>query len=249
MNCVVCSLPIPSGAKKFTSEGCNFHEKCFICDRCSEPLVLLTFTEINGKRVCHTCKNKDKCFHCGYIIGNSPSLEVDNHIWHKSCFVCSDCRTPLQKFVEKDGQYFCPICIDLAEGNICSKCNKPLAGKITKALGKKWHDECFVCHECHKVLGDKFNNKGGLPFCDRCNRMKSGKNVLGSSSELKLSNLSVDSNKISPRDANNKISPRSSNTKISPRGADPKKKFVSGGDYEKVKNDEGNWNDLADDFD
>ena len=30
----------------------------------------------------------------------------------------------------------------------CAVCEKPLSGAVLKALGQKFHKECFVCFEC-----------------------------------------------------------------------------------------------------
>ena len=37
------------------------------------------------------------------------------------------------------------VCLSI---HSCAVCEKPLSGAVLKALGQKFHKECFVCFEC-----------------------------------------------------------------------------------------------------
>ncbi|KAM6288800.1 LOW QUALITY PROTEIN: transforming growth factor beta-1-induced transcript 1 protein-like [Aegotheles albertisi] len=51
---------------------------------------------------------------------------------------------------------------------VCGSCQKPIAGKVVKALGCSWHPEHFVCARCGGELGgSSFFEKDGVPYCPR----------------------------------------------------------------------------------
>src|SRR3546814_12447143 len=39
---------------------------------------------------------------------------------------------------------------------ICAKCNNTIIGSVIQALGKEFHDNCFVCEQCKGPLSGKF---------------------------------------------------------------------------------------------
>ncbi|NWH53592.1 TGFI1 protein, partial [Fregata magnificens] len=51
---------------------------------------------------------------------------------------------------------------------VCGSCQKPIAGKVVRALGCTWHPEHFVCTRCGGELGGgSFFEKDGAPYCPR----------------------------------------------------------------------------------
>ncbi|XP_074713653.1 transforming growth factor beta-1-induced transcript 1 protein isoform X3 [Strix uralensis] len=51
---------------------------------------------------------------------------------------------------------------------VCGSCQKPIAGKVVRALGCAWHPEHFVCARCGGELGGgSFFEKDGVPYCPR----------------------------------------------------------------------------------
>lgn len=53
--------------------------------------------------------------------------------------------------------------------DMCAKCYMPLSGGIIKALGNRYHENCFVCHSCFGDFpNDEFVNVKGNPYCDKC---------------------------------------------------------------------------------
>ncbi|XP_074874878.1 transforming growth factor beta-1-induced transcript 1 protein isoform X1 [Buteo buteo] len=51
---------------------------------------------------------------------------------------------------------------------VCGSCQKPIAGKVVRALGCAWHPEHFVCARCGGELGGgSFFEKDGAPYCPR----------------------------------------------------------------------------------
>jgi len=53
---------------------------------------------------------------------------------------------------------------------ICAGCGKEIEDDEDgiEAMGKPWHNECFVCTNCKNPLNGKFVTKDGKPFCHKC---------------------------------------------------------------------------------
>jgi len=168
--CVNCRKAFEPGDRKIQADSLWYHKECFTCDLCELPLVLGTYAEIEGKRVCQSCRNKEHCQKCSYIIASNSAMEVDGKLWHPECFTCTICAIPLKKFYEKDNKLFCNNCIPQAAGHKCARCSKPLGDVYTKAIGKVWHEECFLCQSCGKGIGETFVQREGFPYCDDCEK-------------------------------------------------------------------------------
>eukprot|EP01114_Cavostelium_apophysatum_P014806 TRINITY_DN3926_c0_g1_i2.p1 TRINITY_DN3926_c0_g1~~TRINITY_DN3926_c0_g1_i2.p1 ORF type:complete len:321 (-),score=33.50 TRINITY_DN3926_c0_g1_i2:179-1141(-) len=66
-------------------------------------------------------------------------------------------------------------------GMACARCNQPVVGEHTIALGKVWHSNHFTCETCGtELLGDFFDHDGKLNcrncaeqtfHCDKCNKL------------------------------------------------------------------------------
>eukprot|EP01102_Stenamoeba_stenopodia_P020961 TRINITY_DN8333_c0_g1_i1.p1 TRINITY_DN8333_c0_g1~~TRINITY_DN8333_c0_g1_i1.p1 ORF type:complete len:513 (-),score=159.72 TRINITY_DN8333_c0_g1_i1:294-1832(-) len=109
------------------------------------------------------------CKGCHQSI-NGAFMEVDEGIYHKSCFVCALCSSPLKKFFDKDDKIYCGDCFTNKVDVIpCGRCGKALGSSVVKACGKRFHDECFTCFNCKKPFNDNLvNNRDGQPWCDAC---------------------------------------------------------------------------------
>lgn len=51
--------------------------------------------------------------------------------WHKECFVCTGCKTPLagQQFTSQDDNPYCIHCFGNLYAKKCSACSKPITGE------------------------------------------------------------------------------------------------------------------------
>jgi len=105
-------------------------------------------------------------------------MEVDDGFYHKSCFVCALCSSPLKKFFEKDDRVYCGDCFTKKVDVIpCGRCGKALGSDVVKACGKRFHEECFRCFNCKKPFNDNLvTNRDGQPWCDTCVRQVVPKN-------------------------------------------------------------------------
>src|SRR3546814_18105397 len=74
---------------------------------------------------------------------------------------------------------------------ICAKCNNTIIGSVIQALGKDYHDNCFVCEQCKGPLSGKFALKGGNPYCSAECAGKSGSRIGGTPSKQSPANKPV----------------------------------------------------------
>jgi len=108
--CGACSRPITDARIK--AAGKDFHENCFVCSVCRQPL--LDFMEKNGAFYCinhYKEKFLKKCAACQrYIDGNS--INALNKYWHNQCFNCAVCMSPIPSgdFYEVKGMPRCQNC-------------------------------------------------------------------------------------------------------------------------------------------
>lgn len=73
--------------------------------------------------------------------------------WHKECFVCTGCKTPLagQQFTSQDDNPYCIKCFGNLYAKKCSACTKPITGEQSSpprnpVMQWSWGYFCpFVC--------------------------------------------------------------------------------------------------------
>merc|ERR1719282_845075 len=105
----------------------------FVCEWCKTPLVLDTYYTIDGKNVCQSCRNKERCAKCGFLITETKYVTLDDKLFHPDCFRCTDCLVELTgKFhVEKD-DLLCADCLMLRQADnpedLCPKGSTPNGG-------------------------------------------------------------------------------------------------------------------------
>eukprot|EP00088_Acartia_fossae_P035125 TRINITY_DN3613_c0_g1_i3.p1 TRINITY_DN3613_c0_g1~~TRINITY_DN3613_c0_g1_i3.p1 ORF type:complete len:829 (-),score=187.55 TRINITY_DN3613_c0_g1_i3:498-2984(-) len=110
------------------------------------------------------------CGGCGGQI-RGPFITALGKTWCPGCFLCSmeSCRKSLQEtgFVEEQGLLYCEDCYAKYLAPDCDKCGKKIIGNCLKAMGKKFHPECFSCAYCGKLFSNSpFYLEDGLPYCE-----------------------------------------------------------------------------------
>lgn len=91
--------------RKIHAGGKVYSPEEFICEWCKTPLVLDTYYTIDGKNVCQSCRNKERCASCGFLITETKYVPVDDKLYHPDCFRCSECLIELQsKFFLEEGK-------------------------------------------------------------------------------------------------------------------------------------------------
>jgi len=173
--CDACRSPIEG--KMLKALGKQFHERCFTCAVCRNSFPDGSFWEQDGVAYCKTHyydKFGVRCGGCSGVITSDKALKALGQLWHKEHFVCTQCGVPFPdgQFYEKDGRPYCKEHYHAASGTNCAKCGSGISGTMIKALGKTWHNTCFVCTNCRNPLSGSVMmvKKSGAeePWCQGC---------------------------------------------------------------------------------
>ncbi|RCI06266.1 Transforming growth factor beta-1-induced transcript 1 protein [Rhizopus stolonifer] len=110
LRCDLCHKPIEHSA--ISALGKHYHEGHFCCTVCDMPFGdYSAFLVHEGRPYCQQDYMKvcgKKCSGCGeYISGEY--INALEQPWHKSCFVCTECRQPFTggSFLVRDNKPYC----------------------------------------------------------------------------------------------------------------------------------------------
>lgn len=158
--CDGCKAVFKAGSRKYEYKGSSWHEECFICAECRQPIGTKSFIPKDDVIVCVPCyeqKYSQRCFKCELVI-QKGGVTYKGQPWHKECFVCVKCSCQLagQKFTSKDDQAYCADCYSDLFAKRCAQCSKPISGfggcKFITFEDKNWHSDCFNCVKCAASL-------------------------------------------------------------------------------------------------
>ncbi|CDI98160.1 Four and a half LIM domains protein 3 [Echinococcus multilocularis] len=111
--CAKCAKPFSAGSILNALDK-RWHPECFVCAGCKHQLANQSFHCKDEVPYCVNCwkeKFQPRCSSCGVIIDPSEQYVLyDDKAYHKGCFRCSQCQTPLngKQFCIVNGQYLCP---------------------------------------------------------------------------------------------------------------------------------------------
>ncbi|ERT03077.1 lim domain containing protein [Sporothrix schenckii 1099-18] len=112
-NCKACGDLI-TGKSVSSADGRltgRYHKACFVCTTCSEPFSSATFYVHNDQPYCerhYHAVNGSLCGSCGNGIEGSYLADEADSKFHPTCFVCADCRLPLEDgYFEVAGAVYC----------------------------------------------------------------------------------------------------------------------------------------------
>ncbi|NXD75218.1 LMCD1 protein, partial [Halcyon senegalensis] len=119
--CEACKQAVPGDCPVVYADRAGYarqwHPACFVCCRCSEPLVDLIYFWKSGAAWCgrHYCESlRPRCAGCDELIFSEDYQQVEGRAWHKKHFACLECETLLT------GK---PFALDKA-GLLCTTCSK-----------------------------------------------------------------------------------------------------------------------------
>jgi len=182
--CDGCGDVFRAGMKKMEYKTRQWHEKCFVCCTCKNPIGTKSFIPKEHDIYCAKCyedKFATKCIKCNKVI-TQGGVTYRNEPWHRECFTCTHCQKSLagQRFTSRDDKPYCADCFGELFSKRCTACSKPITGKgglgSTKFVAFEtlaWHNECFFCALCKdSMVGKGFIQDEGNIICPECAKKK-----------------------------------------------------------------------------
>ncbi|CAD1470321.1 unnamed protein product [Heterotrigona itama] len=113
----------------------QWHEKCFCCVVCKNPIGTKSFIPREQEIYCAACyedKFATRCVKCNKII-TSGGVTYKNEPWHRDCFTCSNCNNSLagQRFTSRNDKPYCAECFGELFAKRCTACSKPITGTLS----------------------------------------------------------------------------------------------------------------------
>ncbi|CAK9817277.1 Four and a half LIM domains protein 2 [Anthophora plagiata] len=179
--CDGCGEIFRAGTKKMEYKTRQWHEKCFCCVVCKNPIGTKSFIPREQEIYCAGCyedKFATRCVKCNKII-TSGGVTYKNEPWHRDCFTCSNCNNSLagQRFTSRDDKPYCADCFGELFAKRCTACSKPITGiggtRFISFEDRHWHNDCFICAGCKtSLVGRGFITDGEDVICPDCAKMK-----------------------------------------------------------------------------
>ncbi|XP_077452108.1 four and a half LIM domains protein 2-like [Stigmatopora argus] len=177
--CHACLRVIAPGSKKMEHKGTSWHENCFICKLCQEPIGMRNFVQKDANNYCLSCYEINfalQCIHCMKPI-TTGGINYHDQPWHKECFVCSGCKQQLagRRFTSRDDLAYCFDCFCNLFSKKCTYCTTPINGlggsKYISFNERQWHNDCFNCRKCCvSLVGQGFLTCNNDIFCPDCTK-------------------------------------------------------------------------------
>ncbi|XP_023052245.2 four and a half LIM domains protein 3 isoform X1 [Piliocolobus tephrosceles] len=128
--CSACGETVMPGSRKLEYGGQTWHEHCFLCSGCEQPLGSRSFVPDKGAHYCVPCyENKfaPRCARCSKTL-TQGGVTYRDQPWHRECLVCTGCQTPLagQQFTSRDEDPYCVACFGELFAPKCSSCKRPI---------------------------------------------------------------------------------------------------------------------------
>uniref|UniRef100_A0A6I8NWH3 Four and a half LIM domains 2 n=1 Tax=Ornithorhynchus anatinus TaxID=9258 RepID=A0A6I8NWH3_ORNAN len=131
--CSGCLKTIMPGTRKMEYKGNSWHETCFSCHRCQQPIGTKSFIPKDNQNFCVPCYEKQfamQCVQCKKAI-ITGGVTYREQPWHKECFVCTGCKKQLsgQRFTSRDEFAYCLNCFCNLYAKKCAGCTNPISGR------------------------------------------------------------------------------------------------------------------------
>ncbi|XP_011312453.1 prickle-like protein 3 isoform X4 [Fopius arisanus] len=179
--CDGCGEIFRAGTKKMEYKTRQWHEKCFCCVVCKNPIGLKSFIPREQEIYCAGCyedKFATRCVKCNKII-TSGGVTYKNEPWHRDCFTCTHCNNSLagQRFTSRDDKPYCAECFGELFAKRCTSCAKPITGiggtRFISFEDRHWHNDCFICAGCKtSLVGRGFITDAEDIICPECAKAK-----------------------------------------------------------------------------
>ncbi|XP_008579567.1 PREDICTED: four and a half LIM domains protein 2 [Galeopterus variegatus] len=128
--CQECKKTIMPGTRKMEYKGSSWHETCFICHRCQQPIGTKSFIPKDNQNFCVPCYEKQHALQCVQCkkyslpflmrdsfslltgLGGTKYISFEERQWHNDCFNCKKCSLSLvgRGFLTERDDILCPDC-------------------------------------------------------------------------------------------------------------------------------------------
>ncbi|KAH9810986.1 hypothetical protein DFH28DRAFT_472591 [Melampsora americana] len=154
-----------------------FSLKCHHCNTSITDESYVTLDEpslLDGPRHYHQLHLF--CAECGDPFLNPKSLEESSKISKRTSIQTQSTQEVHEKkliepnpFVLHKGYPYCEKCHLRLHKPKCFGCKSSMIGDIINAMGKQWHETCFVCKDCeNRFWNGMFFVKDSNAFCEKC---------------------------------------------------------------------------------
>ncbi|XP_066920228.1 testin-like [Clytia hemisphaerica] len=176
ISCEECQVYFMNNERKIGFGDCFYHEKCFLCSDCRQPIGSSKFVrkKKDGRKLCDDCFQRTAkiCYKCTGVIKTS-TIQFEGKSFHDDCFVCHDCKKGLSKlnFYKRNHLFYCEECFFRDHLQQCPQCLEYIRGgdKYVGWGGETWHSRCFNCVICQGELANgRFIVRNGKRFCRDC---------------------------------------------------------------------------------
>ncbi|KAK3535170.1 hypothetical protein QTP70_004737 [Hemibagrus guttatus] len=162
--CQGCYKVIMPGSQNVEYKHKVWHEECFICFECKQPIRSQSFLTKGDEFYCGACHEKKfskNCARCKEPI-TSGGISYQDKPWHSECFVCNTCKKPLAgaRFTAHEDDFYCVDCYKTSVAKKCTGCQNPITGfgrgtNVVNYENHTWHEYCFNCKKCSLSLAHK----------------------------------------------------------------------------------------------
>ncbi|MGH0150234.1 UNVERIFIED_CONTAM: hypothetical protein FKN15_047425 [Acipenser sinensis] len=153
--CFTCKKTIMPGSRKMEYKGNSWHETCFLCHRCQQPIGTKSFIPKDNGYFCVPCFEKQYAYQCNACKKFRKTIQAGKCKAYDresiTCFTGSVCKPSVNPFMLLAG----------------------LAGvKYISFEERQWHTECFTCMKCSvSLVGRGFLTHRDDTLCTDCGRV------------------------------------------------------------------------------
>lgn len=176
--CALCERRFVNGDTKSKYNGLEYHQDCFRCSTCHEPITKSFYNLGNNEYRCSGCqKSLDviiKCSRCLKSIDDGSYIEYKDEPIHADCFKCESCFEPLgnKLYIDHNNQPYCVPCHMEQFAQSCAICGRAFPPGIStrKCDNQYFHIECFRCFRCGKIILTRNYtvNEEKQRLCEQC---------------------------------------------------------------------------------
>ncbi|XP_045544900.1 four and a half LIM domains protein 2 isoform X4 [Salmo salar] len=143
--CSTCKKTIMPGSRKMDYKGNSWHETCFLCHRCQQPIGTKSFIPKDNGYFCVSCFEKQfayQCCACKKAI-TTGGVTYNDKPWHRECFLCIGCKKQLsgQRFTSRENYPYCLDCFSNLYAKKCVGCTKPITNSVWDARTKRRYSD------------------------------------------------------------------------------------------------------------